>query len=215
MTPQELAEEIRECLQSGNPLPYLRGADLSGADLSGLDLSNARLPDADLRGANLYGANLTGAIMTGADLAQATLLRANLTDVNLLEANLTRANLRKAVLTGTDLEGANLYGATLSWATLSGVTMNWESHPLISERLLQSAGEDPRKRALAGLVAVSLDWCWDALIQRASFICLADGASGVEWAMREMAKWVKPGDDVPRQLQPYVDALGEKETPIG
>jgi hypothetical protein len=91
----------------------------------------ANLRDADLRGADLRGANLKHA--------------------DLLDADLQYADLRGADLRDADLRGADLRDARL----------NWQSHNLISEILLQSAGENPHRRMLAGWILVSRDKCWD------------------------------------------------------
>ena len=113
--------------------------------------ARADLRYADLRYANLRYANLERADLEGANLSHAHLRYANLRHANLSHAYLRYANLRYANLEGADLECANLEGALI----------NWQSHQLISEVLLRAAGDDMARRALAGLVRVSGDKCWD------------------------------------------------------
>ena len=70
-----------------------------------------------------------------------------------------------ANLYGANLYGANLYGANLSRANLSDVTVPpMDSHVFWSELLLRAAGDDLHRRGIAGLVAVSTDWCWPRMI---------------------------------------------------
>jgi len=127
--------------------------------------------------ANLAGANLDGANLDGANLARANLARANL-----YGANLARANLYGANLAGANLDGANLDGAKL----------NWQSHGLVAELLKRAAGQDVRHRMVAGLIAVSLDWCWD------KFLALRhDYPAELEWALGVLAAHVIEGDNAP------------------
>jgi uncharacterized protein YjbI with pentapeptide repeats len=156
----------------------LRGADLSGADLSGADLRDANLRGAYLSDADLTGTNLTGAYLSGADLSRADLSRANLSG-----ADLSRANL-----SGADLSRANLFGADLS-----GAAINWNSHDLIAELLRQAAGESWQRRALAGLILVSRDWCWK------EFLALEHPEQ--EWALDVLRQYVTDGDGAPDFLQ--------------
>jgi hypothetical protein len=53
--------------------------------------------------------------------------------------------------------------------------------------------DDPARRSFAGLVAVSLDWCWDRF--------LALGTPELEWALDELAKWVQPNDNAPNYVR--------------
>jgi uncharacterized protein YjbI with pentapeptide repeats len=172
---------------------YLSGADLSGADLSGAYLSGAYLSGADLSGAYLSGAYLSGAYLSGADLSGAYLRGADLSG-----AYLSGAYLSGAYLSGADLSGAYLSGAYLRGADLSGAIINWASHALIAEILRQAAGDDIEKRMFAGLVAISLDWCWK------KFLSLTTPM--LDWALDVCAEYVREGDGAPDVLTERVKA---------
>ena len=117
---------------------------------------------------DLYGANLRGADLSGADLSGADLYGANLT-------------------------GANLSGADLSDAYLNDAYLNWNSHDLIAELLRQAAGDNWQRRALAGLILVSRDWCWK------DFLALEHPEQ--EWALGVLRQYVTDGDGAPDFLQ--------------
>jgi hypothetical protein len=87
---------------------------------------------------------------------------------------------------------AYLQGAYLQDAYLQGAKVNWNSHAMISEILFRAAGEDVDKRKVAGLVAVSLDWCWEKLLS------IKD--PNQKWALAELAKWVTKDDAAPDVL---------------
>ena len=133
------------------------------------------LEEAVESGANLWGANLGGANLRGANLRGANLWGANLWEANLWGANLGEANLR----------GANLRGATIAWG----------SHPLIAELLRRAACDDPAKRKVAGLVAISTDWCWE------KFLAIDDPLRG--WALGVLAGYVTDGDGAPKVVADY------------
>ena len=124
---------------------------------------------ANLRGAHLYGADLYGAHLYGA---------------NLYGANLYRADLRKVDLRGADLREVDLRGANL----------NWQSHDLIAEILRQDAGDDLDKRAMAGLVLVSRDWCWK------HFVALQHPL--MPWAIEVLTPYLKEGQTPPWEVRP-------------
>jgi uncharacterized protein YjbI with pentapeptide repeats len=144
------------------------------------DLYKANLYLANLRGADLHGANLHGANLYGADLRW---------------ANLYLADLHGADLHGANLHGADLYGADLRGADLYGATINWMSHPLCAEILRVAAGDSVPRRMLAGLVLVSLDWCWDRLLTVRS--------KERRWALTTLARYTKEGDGHPAILEKY------------
>ncbi len=174
------------------------GVDLSGADLSGANLSGANLSGAYLSGANLRGANLSGAYLSGANLRGAYLSGAYLSGANLRGAYLSGANLRGADLSGANLSGANLRGAYLSGANLrganlSGARLNWQSHALLAEILCQNAGKNVPRRKIAGLIAISIDWCWDHFLQ-------IDDTER-DWALNVLAAYVQPDDGAPDVLR--------------
>lgn len=88
---------------------------------------------------------------------------------------------------------AYLRGADLRGAYLQGATINWQSHTLLSEILRREAGTDVPRRMLAGLIAISLDWCWD------KFLVIEHPERA--WAIAELATWVKEGDGAPDVLR--------------
>ena len=114
----------------------IRGADLYCADLSGADLRECVFNGADLSDVDFTGANLAGADFTRADLSYAILCGANLESAHLFCANLTNASLLEAL------------NPPLS------------SHEFIAEVLRQHIEDNLERRAVAGLVLVSRDWCW-------------------------------------------------------
>ena len=168
---------------------YLREADLSQADLSQADLSRAHLRGAHLRGANLREANLREA-----NLSEADLTGANLCNATLSGAVLHGANLSGASLSGADLGGANLNRAHLRGADLRGASINWQSHDLIAEILRRAAADNVSRRMLSGLILISHDWCWDM------FLALDIAPAVRDWALDELRKWVKEGDNAPTVL---------------
>ena len=125
---------------------------------------------ADLRGADLRGADLGDAYLGGADL-------------------------RGADLGDAYLGGADLRGADLSDADLGGARPGWRSHALISELLRREAGDDLDKRSLAGLVAISVDWCFDEWIPLIATHPLAS------WAVETLRPWYREGDEPARHLR--------------
>ena len=127
-----------------------------------------KLPDEGSWGADLVGADLVGADLRG-------------------------AYLRDADLVGADLTRANLRGADLRWADLRGAYLNWNSHDLIAELLRQAAGESWQRRALAGLILVSRDWCWK------DFLALEHPEQ--EWALDVLRGYVREGDGAPELLR--------------
>ena len=159
--------ETREALHKAGvedlPFFWQWRIDLGGANLTGTDLR-----DAYLTGANLYGTDLRDAYLRG--------------------AYLTGADLRGADLRGAYLGGANLYGTDLT-----GASLNWNSHDLIAELLRQAAGESWQRRALAGLILVSRDWCWK------DFLALEHPEQ--EWALGVLRQYVTDGDGAPDFLQ--------------
>ncbi len=117
---------------------------------------------------------------------------ANLSGANLSGANLYGASLSRANLSGANLSGANLYGANLYGASLSGAKINWMSHGLIAVLLFRAAGDSVSRRQIAGLVAVSTDWCWEQF--------LAIRLREKKWALDTLAEYVQDGDNAPDAL---------------
>ena len=135
---------------------------------AGVDLPDEWQWRIDLRGTNLRGADLSDAYLYG-------------------------AYLRDAYLRGADLRGTNLRGADLRGADLTGAYLNWNSRDLIAELLRQAAGESWQRRALAGLILVSRDWCWK------EFLALEHPEQ--EWALGVLRQYVTDGDGAPDFLQ--------------
>lgn len=148
----------------------------------GEDITYLNLRGADLRWANLYRASLCGANLRGADLRGADLREANLYRASLYGASLYEANLREA-----NLDGANL----------DGITVNWNSHQLISAILVRAAETDSQYE-FAAVVRVRFDVCWSTDdYANPGWLEKYDGDPRLEWALRELAKWVKEGDGAP------------------
>ena len=162
-------------------------------DLTGANLGGANLGGANLGGAYLGGANLSRANLGGAYLSRAYLTGAYLGGANLSRANLGGANLREAYLGGANLSRAYLGGANLREAYLGGATINWTSHDLVAEILRQAAMNMWRRRALAGLILVSRDWCWG------EFLALEHPEQ--EWALDVLRGYVREGDSAPEALR--------------
>jgi hypothetical protein len=123
--------------------------------------------------------------------------RINLRGADLYGANLEGANLEGADLRGANLRGADLEGADLRGADLEGATVNWQSVHLIFEILSRAAGEDIEKNKVAGLIYAGQfkSWCWNWYIEN----CSGDPLFG--WAIEELKKWVKEGDEAPEILK--------------
>ena len=153
-------------------------ADLSWADLSRADLSGAYLSGADLRGADLSWADLRGAYLSGAYL-----------------------------------RGADLSGADLSWADLSGAYLSWNAHTLLSEILFRAADGSLPRQALAALIARRTDWCWQTWTsdKAPKGIEQEEWKSVIvahrDWALSELAKWVKDGDGAPGAVRAMLKAV--------
>ena len=183
-------------------------ADLSWADLRGADLSGAYLSGADLRGAYFRGAYLRGADLSGADLSGAYLSGADLRG-----ADLSWADLRGAYLSGAYLRGADLSGADLSWADLSGAYLSWNAHTLLSEILFRAADGSLPRQALAALIARRTDWCWQTWTsdKAPKGIEQEEWKSVIvahrDWALSELAKWVKDGDGAPGAVRAMLKAV--------
>jgi hypothetical protein len=182
----------------------LRGADLRGADLRGADLRDAALSDAALSGADLSGAVLRGADLRDAALSDAALSGADLSGAVLRGAVLRGAVLRDAVLRGAvlrdaALSDADLSGAVLRDAVLRGAEINWQSHHLLSEILMRAAGDDIEKNMVAGLVRLRTDWCWEKWVKIEH--------SQRDWALAELAKWVKDGDGAPAIMRRLAEKI--------
>lgn len=140
---------------------------------------------------------LTNAVKAGAYLAEADLRGAYLTGADLRGANLTVADLAGAYLAGADLTGANLTGANLRGANLTGANLTeasvaWRSHRLIGELLRRAAEDDIPKQRLAAWIIMRTDLCWQ------DFATMDDPLK--EWALDELAGWVKAGDGAPEIL---------------
>ena len=100
--------------------------------------------------------------------------------------------------------------ADLSWADLSGAYLSWNSGALLSEILYRASGTDLGCQALAALIARRTDWCWQTWTsdKAPKGIEQEEWKSVIvahrDWALSELAKWVKDGDDAPGALRQYV-----------
>jgi hypothetical protein len=75
-----------------------------------------------------------------------------------------------------------------------------QSHDLIAEVLRRAAGDDPHRRAYAGLVLVSQDWCWPVWQGR-----MRESAPELsEWARRVLADAAAPETKDPDPTIPAV-----------
>lgn len=162
----------------------LGGANLRCVDLSGVDLSWGDFRGADFDFSILRGTNLEGADLDGASLFQ--------TD-----------------LTGANLDDADFYNADIRSATLKGARLNWNSHDLLSEILFRDAEKDAPKRMVAGLIAVSTDWCWNR------FLDMQVPPACRKWALETLASYVVENDDHPAVLDKYVAKDQAPSAPSG
>ena len=119
-------------------------------------------------------------------------------------ADLRRADLSGAVLQTADLHGAglqraDLHGADLRGADFGNARLNWNSHWLIANILMDNAGGSIAKRKIAGLVALNTDLCWD------EFLAIEDDEK--PWALSVLAHHVVDGDDAPKVLRDLASTL--------
>ena len=163
---------------------YLRSARLQGANLKGANFNDANLEGANLTGANLRSAELKGANIENADLRGAILYRSDLRFINLAGAKLAQARLCGSNLAGANFFGAIIYNADFSFTNLAGANFDrtnlgganfcranlkctnldvdvppTKSHDFIAEILLRE--NHKYSREVAGLILVSMDWCWN------------------------------------------------------
>ncbi|MFX0183344.1 MAG: pentapeptide repeat-containing protein [Candidatus Hodarchaeota archaeon] len=128
-----------------------------------------------------------------ADLRYTNLKFANLRCANLEHANLENASLRHANLRCANLRHANLENASLKSANLENASLNWDSHQLLSQIILNHAGNNIKKRMIAGLIMVSLDLCWNDFLEL--------NIPYKSWAIQVLKTYVKESDDVPEILK--------------
>jgi hypothetical protein len=159
-------------------------ADLRGADLSYLDLSGANLKNAEMSDVNLSHANLSGAILDRANLRSVDFRGANLR-----QASLIYADLRWSVLDGADLYQANFRDARLDGIAYEEVMVPWYSRTFVSRILRDAAADDVEKQMIAAFIGTEHYWCWRDFIKLPT--------SHRKWAIDELKKWVKKGDDAP------------------
>ena len=88
-----------------------------------------------------------------------------------------------------DLRGAYLGGA-------GETVIDWTSHDLVAELLRRSAGDDVQKSMVAGLILISLDWCWT------EFLAIETPLRA--WALDTLRPWVREGDNAPIALRNHV-----------
>ena len=143
-----------------------------------------------------------------ADLSWADLSRADLSG-----AYLSGADLKGAYFRGAYLRGADLSGADLSGAYLSGAYLSWNAHTLLSEILFRAADGSLPRQALAALIARRTDWCWQTWTsdKAPKGIEQEEWKSVIvahrDWALSELAKWVKDGDGAPGAVRAMLKAV--------
>lgn len=126
---------------------------------------------------------------------QADFSNANLRNVNFESSYLIRADLSNANLNGVRFECTNLRNANLAGAVLQDIVMSWSSHNLISEILWRTAKTQSRQMLVA-FISKKTDWCWELWQQF--------DHPDREWALNELAKWVKQGDNAPSCVKSLV-----------
>ena len=93
----------------------------------------------------------------------------------------------RADLYGADLYGANLHDADLGGADLHNADLRVKHPPIndhyfISEILFREA-KTVKERSYAGLVRISLDWCWEDFLENAP-------KAAIVWAKKILcSKW--------------------------
>ena len=126
---------------------------------------------------NTIKITLEKCIVKGANLREADLREANLWGTDLREADLRGANLG-----GANLRGANLWRANLREANPQNIkVLSITDHNLLSQILLNHA-ETTKQREWAGLIAISLDWCWKDFLENMSPSC-------IKWCISILNKW--------------------------
>jgi hypothetical protein len=112
-----------------------------------------------------------------------------------VDAAKNRANLCGAYLRGANLCGADLGDANLRDANLCGVRVNWKSHALLAEILWRAAGDNEPRAMLAAYVGRKTGRCWEQWE--------AWEHPDKKWALCELAKWCRDGDDAPDCVRRY------------
>jgi Pentapeptide repeats (8 copies) len=163
----------------------LRRAQLDDAALPGARLRYAGLGHSSLRRADLRQADLSASDLRFADLSQADLRGATLRD----------ADLRWSVLKDANLLDANLTRARLKGAVLAGITVNWTDRTLVAEILWRAAGDDTFRRMVAAFIGREETWCWEKF--------LAIPSAERTWAVDELRRWMRDGDDAPELLRRF------------
>lgn len=185
------------------------GTDLQNADLKGEFFGEVHAPGVVLEGADLLESNFDHAELVGANLVSANLHRVSFYHSNLRDADLRYIYAGGVCFAFADLRGADLRGATFTGgdfhgARLEGAWLQWHSHELLSSILMNAAGDHALRRSIAGLIALSRDWCWNHFMK-------VDHPER-DWAVRELAKYIKVkkrgGLDCPVQLEDAAGKLG-------
>ena len=110
-------------------------------------------------------------------------------------------------------ERADLSWADLSGADLSGADLSWNAHTLLSEILFRAADGSLPRQALAALIARRTDWCWQTWTsdKAPKGIEQEEWKSVIvahrDWALSELAKWVKDGDGAPGAVRAMLKAV--------
>ena len=144
-----------------------------------------------IEGQKLYNSNTATCLRDAVEqavTARANLAGADLAHADLAGANLAHANLAHAYLAHADLAHAYLADADLAHAYLARVTVSWQSHYLIAEILWRAADTEPRQM-LAAFAGRQTQRCWDEWRDW--------NHPERDWAITELRKWIKDGDDSP------------------
>ena len=96
---------------------------------------------------------------------------------------------------GADISGLRFTRADLRYCVFTGARIPWASRDVIAAILFQSAGDDADKRAFAGLVLISRDWCWDSFDA-----CVRDGVLR-DWIVDTLAPYTEGDIHTPVALK--------------
>lgn len=146
--------------------------------------------------ANFYTLNLNLVNFTEANLHSAYFIHARLREANFYKANCAHADFLKADLTGANFTQCDLDGANFYKARLEGIKLNWNARALIAEILRQNSST-MEQHTLTAQVAHFTNWCWDDFLKH--------NLPGTEWALRTLAKFIKPEDGHPSCLDKYAE----------
>jgi uncharacterized protein YjbI with pentapeptide repeats len=154
---------------------------------------------------NLRFSDLSNSDLSNSNLSNSNLRYSNLSNSNLSNSNLSCSDLSCSDLSCSDLSGSDLSGSDLSGSDLSGSNLNWQSHDLIAEILLRSAGDDYEKRSIAGLILISRDWCWD------KFVALPVSNEIITWFIDTLAPFAE-NSEPPKEFRCLCTKLSKSKS---